>query len=448
MASIDQLRASDGSGNASVATVQSTRAALASTIIVDTVLGINATFVGTMGTPHTFTDPVTSETITVISEATAVDFAGHVDGSNLEIDTIAPGYTDNGSAVGDIVIIRPTTQWSDALADVLEVSHDDDGTLKSGAVDDYDVLGTEAKRFTSSEYAPQGYLQNGKIERTVASSNITVAIKTLSGANPSASDPVIVRIGNTSRTITAALSVTKNAGTNWFNSGSAELATNEVDYFTYLGYNATDGVVIGFARIPFARVYGDFSATTTNEKYCAISTITNAASTDEYEVVGRFNATLSATASFNWSVPATSVVISRPIFETRWLTYTPSWTGITVGNGTQASAYVLSGKTTNVRMLLTFGSTTSVSGGTSFSLPISCDSGYSPIHHVGIGRCQDASGADCTAALGLISTTACTVVIANVAAGTYTQEVDISSTVPFTWTTTDAIKGAITYQAA
>jgi len=135
MASIEIIKASDGSGNANVATVQSSRSIGASTIIVDTVLGINpGGFAGTMGTPHTFTDPITSETITVISEATAVDFTGHVDGSNLEIDDIAPGYTDAGSEIGDIVIIRPTTQWSDELADILEVAHNDDGTLKDDAV--------------------------------------------------------------------------------------------------------------------------------------------------------------------------------------------------------------------------------------------------------------------------------------------------------------------------
>lgn len=135
MASIEQLKASDGSGNANVATVQSSRSSGASTIIVDTVTGINVTgFSGSMGTPHTFTDPITSETITVISEATAVDFTGHVDGSNLEIDDIAPGYVDNGSEVGDIIIIRPTTQWSDNLAETLEVAHNDDGTLKNDAV--------------------------------------------------------------------------------------------------------------------------------------------------------------------------------------------------------------------------------------------------------------------------------------------------------------------------
>lgn len=143
MASITSLKASDGTGNASVATVQSVRSSGATTLVVDTVQGINTKFHATMGTPHTFVDPVTSETITVISEATAVDFKGHVDGGNLEIDTIAPGFTDNGSAVNDIVIIKPTTQWADQVATVLDVSHDDDGTLKAGAVDNAGVLATD-----------------------------------------------------------------------------------------------------------------------------------------------------------------------------------------------------------------------------------------------------------------------------------------------------------------
>lgn len=121
MADIEIVKGSDGSGNANLATVQNSRSPGATTIIVDTVLGINpAGFAGSMGTPHTFTDPVTGETITVISEETAVDFTGHVDGSNLEIDDIAPGYTDAGSEIGDIVIIRPTTQYADNLAEVIE----------------------------------------------------------------------------------------------------------------------------------------------------------------------------------------------------------------------------------------------------------------------------------------------------------------------------------------
>lgn len=147
MGSIDKLKASDGSGNAAIATVQNTRSPLASTIVVDTVTGFNDNFIGTMGTPHTFTDPITSETITVISEETAVDFSGHLDSGNIEIDDIAPGYTDNGSEVGDIIIIRPTTQWGDELAEILEAAHDDDGTLKDDSV----TAGTIADNAITSE---------------------------------------------------------------------------------------------------------------------------------------------------------------------------------------------------------------------------------------------------------------------------------------------------------
>lgn len=176
--------------------------------------------------------------------------------------------------------------------------------------------------------APEGFLINGKIVPSVASNDLTVAIKGMDGNDPSATNPVYVRIGDTVRSITAALSVTKADGTNWCNAGSAELATKEIDYFVYLGYNATDGVVVGFSRIPYATLYSDFSATAANEKYCGISTITNAAAGDTYTNIGRFAATLSAGAGYTWTVPTftSANLIQRPIYETRWLTYVPTLT--------------------------------------------------------------------------------------------------------------------------
>jgi len=172
----------------------------------------------------------------------------------------------------------------------------------------------------------EGQMLNGEIEVTDAS-GITLALKTLAGADPSASDPVYAMINGTLRSITSALSVAKADGTNWCNSGSSELATKEIDYFAYLGYNATDGVVIGFSRIPGASSYDDFSATTTNEKYCAISTITTAAATDYYNIIGRFAATLSAGAGYTWTVPTYTAknLIQRPVYETRWLSATPTY---------------------------------------------------------------------------------------------------------------------------
>jgi len=132
--SINLIKSSDGTGNAAMATVQSTRAPGASTILVDTVDNIPATFYGAMGTPHTFVDPITAETITVISEATSRDFEGHVDGTNLEIDAMAPGNTDLGSAAGDVIIIKPITEWANNIATTFAVAHNDDGSLKNDSI--------------------------------------------------------------------------------------------------------------------------------------------------------------------------------------------------------------------------------------------------------------------------------------------------------------------------
>lgn len=189
------------------------------------------------------------------------------------------------------------------------------------------------------EFCPEGHLINGKIQTSVASNNITVSVKTLAGNDPSASDPVFIRINNTIRTITAALSVTKNAGTNWFGSGGSMFATLEVDYFVYFIWNTNDSAVtIGFARIPYGRLYSDFSSTTTNEKYLAYSG-SAPASSDEVTVGGRFNAVLSATASFNWSIPSTSIIIQKPIYYSRWLRYIPTWTGFSA-NPSDLTGYI------------------------------------------------------------------------------------------------------------
>jgi hypothetical protein len=177
----------------------------------------------------------------------------------------------------------------------------------------------------------EGVLYNGKIVVTVAANNITVALKTMAGADASASTPIYVRINGAIRTCTAALAVTKNAGTNWFASGTTGLATAEIDYFVYLIWNttpATDIVDIGFARVPYFNVYSEASGTTTNEKYLANANGSAPTATDDMVVIGRFAATLSATAAFNWSVPTftTTNLIQRPIYESRILNYTTTLT--------------------------------------------------------------------------------------------------------------------------
>ena len=232
--------------------------------------------------------------------------------------------------------------------------------------------------------APQGFLLNGKIVPSVTSDNLTVALKTLAGTDPSASNPIHIRIGDTVRTITSALATTVPAGFNFYNSGSAELATKEVDYFVYLGLVTADSSIkIGFARIPYATSGADFNDTTggvNNDKYVRWDATASvlSAGIGAVENIGRFSATLSAGAGYTWSVPTftSTNLIQRPIFETRRLTSTVNWVGSvsnpSIGNGAIESYYTLVGRELTHRMRLNCGSTTSYGAGNyAFSSPFS-----------------------------------------------------------------------------
>jgi len=134
MQSLIYIAASNGAGNASLSTIQNVRTPGAVTNTVNTVAGFPVNFYATMGTPRSTVDPVTGETITVVTEASAVDFAGVLNAGKIDIVAIAPGYTDLGSKVGDIIIVRPITEWANNLFNVLSQSLNVDGTIKDTAI--------------------------------------------------------------------------------------------------------------------------------------------------------------------------------------------------------------------------------------------------------------------------------------------------------------------------
>lgn len=169
---------------------------------------------------------------------------------------------------------------------------------------------------------------NYSIAPSVASNDLTVAIKDAAGNNPTSSSPCVFRIGGSERILSTSLSVTKADGTNWANLGGAQLATKETDLFVYIVWNTnTSALDILWSRIPHATLYSDFSSTTTNERYGAINA-TAPAATDNVVNIGRFAATLSAGAGYTWTVPTftSSNLIQRPCFDGRHLSYTSALT--------------------------------------------------------------------------------------------------------------------------
>lgn len=192
----------------------------------------------------------------------------------------------------------------------------------------------------------QGY----KITPTVLNNDLVLTVTHMDGTTPSASRPLWFKIGNNWRACVTALSVTKADGISWASLGSALFGGKEQDLFPYVCWNtnlATAAVDLFWSRVPYARLYSDLSATTTNEKYAAIN-VTAPAATDECALIGRFAATLSLTGTGHlWTVPTTytnSNLYNVPVYETEWRYWEPAPTGFSAPPTNVIYLYKIIGK--------------------------------------------------------------------------------------------------------
>jgi hypothetical protein len=232
---------------------------------------------------------------------------------------------DASTGVASIVAVAGTPSGSPAVP-ATPASHYKLAEVAVGisvtTITDANITDRRRSVFVAPTGARNQGLINGKIVPTVASNNLTVAIKTLADTDPSATNPVGIWIGNTLRWITEDVSFTTNAGSNYLNMGSSELATKEVDLFVYAFWRSSDSTVrILVSRIPYGTLGSDFG--TASQEKGRISAVAQG-STDEVVNIGRFAATLSAAASYNWSVPTytNANLIQEPIYNTRTLSYT------------------------------------------------------------------------------------------------------------------------------
>lgn len=133
-----------------------------------------------------------------------------------------------------------------------------------------------------------------------------------------------------------------------------------------------------------------------------------------------------------------------------WQSYTPTFSNLTIGNGTLVAKYNQIGKNISVRVSIVFGSGSSISGGVSFGLPVTAATyaGSGGLTLLGSGLLYDQSAArpyGCT--IGMLTTT--TGEIRTLAADQpYLYSFPLSSTVPMTWTSLDEISFSFSYEAA
>lgn len=122
--------------------------------------------------------------------------------------------------------------------------------------------------------------------------------------------------------------------------------------------------------------------------------------------------------------------------------WTPTLTGITVGNGTVVARWQKTGKEIHFQITITLGSTSLITGEIYFVLPV-----WALQQTVLIGGLYDANTYTRYLAMCMLENNLCYVRVTN-ASATYVTQTNLSATIPFTWATGDAIHISGTYESA
>lgn len=164
--------------------------------------------------------------------------------------------------------------------------------------------------------------------------------------------------------------------------------------------------------------------------------VATAADTVSRLAVGTNNHVLTADSS-------TSTGLKWAAAEKAWTSWTPSWTNLTVGNGTVTAKYRENSDTVDVILTLVFGSTTSVTGHVKLTPPINASSkGFIYLN----GQYRDTGSGDTMVWLQAENSTTFALSWANVANVAWLSPT--YNTTPWTWATNDEINLFFTYVKA
>jgi hypothetical protein len=126
-----------------------------------------------------------------------------------------------------------------------------------------------------------------------------------------------------------------------------------------------------------------------------------------------------------------------------WTTYTPTFTNLTIGNGSRSAAYIQVGKTVIYAGRLDWGSTTSATASDTFvSIPVAPTQAMAERSR-GSVYIVDSGTRGYVGVCYLPNTT--TMGFSHTESGNFGQ---VNGTNPITWTTNDNLTWTITYQAA
>ena len=131
-----------------------------------------------------------------------------------------------------------------------------------------------------------------------------------------------------------------------------------------------------------------------------------------------------------------------------WTTYTPTFYGLTLGNATGEVRYTQIGKLVVVFGGIVLGTTSSITGPTDMTLPIT-QRNFATFIPFGVSMYYDTTGAN-NLSLGTMIGLGNSVVrfITTATNSAYATQTEVSSTQPFTWTTGDQLIFHLMYEAA
>ena len=130
-----------------------------------------------------------------------------------------------------------------------------------------------------------------------------------------------------------------------------------------------------------------------------------------------------------------------------WTTYTPTFTNLTVGNGTVVARYAQIGKIVKAYIGFNMGSTSSMGTAPYFTLPVTAVAPGSNTP-LGLLYLEDSGVAGYNGNVGYRTTTTAQP-FAIAANGTYLgYSSNLTATLPFTWATNDFFNGYFSYEVA
>jgi hypothetical protein len=195
---------------------------------------------------------------------------------------------------------------------------------------------TDSQTLSSKTYyggfaLEDGHGANYQISTSIATDDLTVSLQSIAGNTPSTgTDELTFRIGNTIISRTSALSVELlDSDGDVFDWDSGKVQGNDAFLFVYVGLNGST-LRLGVSPDPSKKTAGS-NRYYGNSQEAGSAGHTNAVwsgtmdATDECRVIGRIR--VNQADDDDWESPSTSETINYPIFETDWVSWTPSYTG-------------------------------------------------------------------------------------------------------------------------